>query len=210
MPDRNRCEEDNPGFAEKGGRSLSPEREGILWSKLAASGDEDARDELIVSYRPLVFWLAGKLRVRPSSYQDLIQEGMVALIQAVDKFEPQRQLRFTTYAYYRIRGQMVNFLQRSELKAPIPVDDEYLMPEDPFSADAFETVIALTQEMDRLTAGEGEVVRALLMEGQDAKEVARQKNIDVSHVYRLRRNAVAKLRKWLGPEGAPQTGPDGG
>ena len=37
-------------------RSLAPEREDELWSKLAASGDEDARDELIVSYRP---WSSG-------------------------------------------------------------------------------------------------------------------------------------------------------
>ncbi len=182
-------------------RSLAPEREDELWSKLAASGDEDARDELIVSYRPLVFWLAGKLRVKPSSYQDLIQEGMVALIQAVDKFEPERGFRFTTYAYYRIRGQMVNFLQRCELKAPLPVDDEFLMPEDAFSADAFETVIALSEEMDRLTAGEGEVIRAILMDGQNAKEIARRKNMDISHIYRLRRSGVAKLRERLNPEG---------
>ncbi len=194
--------EADPKITESSGRSLSPEIEEVLWSRLADCGDENARDELIVAYRPLVFWLAGKLRVRPSSYQDLVQEGMVALIQAVDKFEPERQLRFTTYAYYRIRGQMVNFLQRSEMRAPVPVDDEYLMPEDPFSADAFEMVIAVKEELDRLTAREGEVVKALLLEGRDAKEVARQKNIDISHVYRLRRNAVAKLRKWLGPEGS--------
>jgi RNA polymerase sporulation-specific sigma factor len=202
--------EDECRYSERDKKTLSPEREKELWASLAHSGDEDARDELIISYRPLVFWLAGKLRVHPSSFQDLIQEGMVALIEAVDRFEPERQLRFTTYAYYRIRGRMVNFLQRSELKAPIPVDDEYLMPEDPFNADAFETVIALTEEIDRLTAREGEIIRALLMEGQNVREIARQKNMDISHVYRLRRNAVAKLKKWLNPGQMPQKRPDGG
>ena len=182
-------------------RTLSPEREEELWRRLSSSGDEDARDEIIVAYRPLVFWLARKFRVRPSSYQDLIQEGMVALIRAVDKFEPERHLRFTTYAFYRIKGQMVNFLQRSELKAPVPVDDEYLMPEDSFAPDSFETLIAVSEEMHRLPAKEEEIVKALLVEGQDAKDVARKRGIDISHVYRLKRNGVAKLRKWLGPEG---------
>jgi RNA polymerase sporulation-specific sigma factor len=182
-------------------RTLSPGREDELWRRLSCSADERARDEIIVAYRPLVFWLARKFRVRPSSYQDLIQEGMVALIRAVDKFEPERHLRFTTYAFYRIKGQMVNFLQRSELKAPIPVDEEYLMPEDSFSPDSFETLIAVAEEMNRLPEKEEEVVRAILVEGQDAKEVARRRGIDISHVYRLKRNAVAKLRKWLGPEG---------
>jgi len=182
-------------------RNLSPEREEELWRRLSSFGDEDARDEIIVAYRPLVFWLARKFRVRPSSYQDLIQEGMLALIRAVDKFEPERHLRFTTYAFYRIKGQMANFLQRSELKAPIPVDEEYLMPEDSFAPDSFETLIAVSEEMHRLPAKEEEIVQALLVEGQDAKDVARKKGIDISHVYRLKRNGVAKLRKWLGPEG---------
>ena len=188
---------DAEGADGRAARALEEE----LWRRMSNEGDEDARDELIVAYRPLVFWLARKFRVRPSSYQDLIQEGMVALIRAVDKFEPERHLRFTTYAFYRIKGQMVNFLQRSELKAPVPVDDEYLMPEDSFAPDSFETLIAVSEEMHRLPAKEEEIVKALLVEGQDAKDVARKRGIDISHVYRLKRNGVAKLRKWLGPEG---------
>jgi RNA polymerase sporulation-specific sigma factor len=75
------------------------------------------------------------------------------------------------------------------------------MPEDSFTPDAFETLIAVSEEMEHLPAREEEILLALLVEGRDAKEVARKRGIDVSHVYRLRRNAVAKLRKWLGPEG---------
>lgn len=162
--------------------------------------DEDARDSLIVSYRPLVFWLAKKFHVHPSSYQDLIQEGMLALIRAVDKFEPERHLKFTTYAFYRIKGQMINFLQRSEKKAPLPVDDEFLMPEDPFLPETFETMLALSEELRRLPAKEGEVLQAILMDGREAREVAQERGIDISHVYRLKRSALAKLRKWLGAE----------
>ncbi|NLM71360.1 MAG: sigma-70 family RNA polymerase sigma factor [Synergistaceae bacterium] len=174
--------------------------EAELWRRFSSDGDEDARDELIVSYRPLVFWLARRFTVRPSSYQDLIQEGMLALIRAVDRFEPERHLRFTTYAFHRIRGQMINFLQRSESRAPVPVDDEYLVVEDPFSPDVFETMLAVLDEMKRLPEREESVVRALLIDGKNAREVALERGIDVSHVYRLRRNALAKLRRWLGEE----------
>ncbi|HPE66994.1 MAG TPA: sigma-70 family RNA polymerase sigma factor [Synergistales bacterium] len=180
----------------------SPEAmdEATLWRRCAEDHDEDARDSLIVSYRPLVFWLAKKFHVHPSSYQDLIQEGMLALIRAVDKFEPERHLKFTTYAFYRIKGQMINFLQRSEKKAPLPVDDEFLMPEDPFLPETFETMLALSEELRRLPAKEGEVLQAILMDGREAREVAQERGIDISHVYRLKRNALAKLRKWLGAE----------
>ncbi len=86
------------------------------------------------------------------------------------------------------------------------MDDEYLMPEDSFAPDSFETLIAVSEEMHRLPAKEEEIVKALLVEGQDAKDVARKRGIDISHVYRLKRNGVAKLRKWLGPEGDATNG----
>ncbi len=193
-------ENETPAEKRGTGDSLQETEEAELWRRFVTDHDDGARDSLIVSYRPLVFWLAKKFHVRPSSYQDLIQEGMIALIRAVDKFEPERHLKFTTYAFYRIKGQMINFLQRSEKKAPVPVDDEFLMPEDPFVPDTFDFVLALSDELRRLPVKEGEIVQALLMEGREAKEVARERGIDISHVYRLKRSALAKLRKWLGAE----------
>ena len=169
-----------------------------LWRKVSEEKDDGARDALIIAYRPLVFWLARKFHVHPSSYQDLIQEGMIALIRAVDNFEPERHLKFTTYGFYRIKGQMLNFLQRSEQKAPIPMEDESLQCRDSFTADGFETLLTVTEEMKRLPAREGEIVQALLVEGKNAKDVARERGIDISHVYRLKRNGIARLRKWLG------------
>ncbi|GAB1427928.1 hypothetical protein MASR2M17_13560 [Aminivibrio sp.] len=103
-----------------------------------------------------------------------------------------------SFGFYRIKGQMLNFLQRSEQKAPIPMEDESLQCRDSFTADGFETLLTVTEEMKRLPAREGEIVQALLVEGKNAKDVARERGIDISHVYRLKRNGIARLRKWLG------------
>ena len=99
-----------------------------LWRDCAA-GNEEAREELILANRPMVYWLAKKLKVPYSTYQDLIQEGMLALINAVDSFDVERNIRFSTFAYYKIRGRMINFLQRVEAKAPLPVDEAVLVDE---------------------------------------------------------------------------------
>ena len=96
-----------------------------LW-RACAAGSEEAREELILANRPMVYWLAKKLKVPFNTYQDLIQEGMLALINAVDAFDCDRNIRFSTYAYYKIRGRMINFLQRVEAKAPIPVDESLI------------------------------------------------------------------------------------
>ena len=179
--------------------SLNPERERELW-RLMADGDISAREELIVSYRPLVFWIAGKITVNDTQLkQDIIQEGMLALIRAVDKFEPEREYRFSTYAYHKIHGQIINMLERSERKAPVPVPDEYLSVEcdDEYPGDDWlDTEAAIL----RLEGKEAEVVSALFFEGMNPKDIAHEKRLDVSHVYRLRRNAIARIRGWLGIE----------
>ena len=180
---------------DRDGGTLGAEREGELWA-LCRAGDVVAREELIVAYRPLVFWIAGKIHVASSLRQDLIQEGMLALIHAVDRFDPGRDIRFSTYAYHRVRGQMTNMLERSESRAPVPVPDEWLQvaqdePEDDGWLDVAESI-------SRLQGRVAEVVSALFFEGKDPRDIAAEQCLDVSHVYRLRRSAIARIRAWLG------------
>ena len=180
--------------------SLEPEREHELW-KLCADGDIDAREELIVAYRPLVFWIAGKIHVADNELkQDIIQEGMLALIRAVDKFEPEREFKFSTYAYHKIHGQIINMLERSEKKAPLPVPDEWLVHDEDYD-DGEDEWLDVSQSISKLEGREAEIVTALFFEGKKPKDVATEKKLDVSHVYRLRRTAIAKIRGWLGIEG---------
>jgi RNA polymerase sporulation-specific sigma factor len=166
-----------------------------LWTRCRA-GSFEAREKIIIAYRPLVFWLAGKLKPLHSLRQDILQEGMLALINAVDRFDPKRDLRFSTYAYHRIRGQMINFFDRSERRAPIPVDDERLFTDEPELPD--EDWLDVAESIERLQGREAIVIGELFFEGKNPSEVACEQNIDVSHVYRLRRSAVARIRGWLG------------
>jgi len=176
---------------------MDPVRESALWS-LREEGDDQAREELILGYRSLVFWLARKLQVAPSRYQDLVQEGTIALINAVDHFDSKRNIKFITYAYYRIRGAMVNFLQRVEAKAPLPVEEMDELATEPFDPEAEDWRLALVEGMEHLSARESEIIEALLVQGRRARELADEKGIDVSQIYRIQRRGLAKLRAWFG------------
>ena len=194
---------------EKDGGAAGAAREAIeaeLWQR-CSDGDEDAREKLILSYRPMVYWLAKKLKVPYSTYPDMVQEGMVALINAVDAFEPLRKNHFSTFAYYKIRGRMINFLQRVEAKAPIPVDEDSMFADEDAKTSSVsneagrsEWAIDLEEAMKQLSDRETGVVNALVVEGRAAREVAREIDVDVSHVYRIRRKALEKLKKWLGAD----------
>ena len=184
-------------------RSAREAEETELWQKCSC-GDESARENLILSYRPMVYWLAKKLKVPYNTYPDMVQEGMVALINAVDAFEPARKNHFSTFAYYKIRGRMINFLQRVEAKAPLPVDESLFAHEEVRAdvlsgeADRSEWTIDIEQAMLMLSERESDILNALVVEGRVAREVASEINLDVSHVYRIRRKALDKLRKLLG------------
>lgn len=184
--------------------SLDPEYEKKLW-RLCSQGDIDAREELIVAYRPLVFWIAGKIHITDTELkQDIIQEGMLALIRAVDKFEPEREFKFSTYAYHKIHGQIINMLERSEKKAPLPVPDEWLQVADDNDeyTSSDDDWLDAAAAIAKLEGREAEVVSALFFEGKKPKDVAKEQKLDVSHVYRLRRTAITKIRGWLGLSGS--------
>ncbi|MDR3333074.1 MAG: sigma-70 family RNA polymerase sigma factor [Synergistaceae bacterium] len=181
-----------------GNSSLDRREERELWD-LIELGDDDAREKIIMSYRPMVFWMAKKFRVPYNSYPDLIQEGMIGLIAAVDNFDVGRNIRFITYAYYKVRGRMVNFLQRSEAKAPLPVEEEYLERGDSFEAelDKIEWQLAIREGFEHLSSREREIISSLLIEGRRASDVATEHGVGISHIYRLQRGAIARLKGWF-------------
>ena len=179
---------------------MNRERELELW-RLCSEGDMASREELIVSYRPLVFWIAGKIRTEDKELRDdIIQEGMLGLIQAVDNFDPSLQYRFSTYAYHKIHGRIINLLERSEKRAPLPVPDEFLNIESEYSSG--EEWLYAEEAIQHLEGREAEIVSALFYDGKKPKDIAKEKKLDISQVYRIRRSAVARMRRWLGIEGA--------
>lgn len=76
-------------------------------------GDEKALHELVRSYTRLVVSAAAKFRNYGLPMGDLIQEGNIGLMQAANRFEPERELRFSTYANWWIRSAMQDYILRN-------------------------------------------------------------------------------------------------
>ena len=84
------------------GRLLT-HREEIFLSRRARAGDQRARKKLIEHNLRLVVSVAKKYRGMGFPFEDLIQEGNIGLMKAVEKFDPERGFRFSTYATWWIR-----------------------------------------------------------------------------------------------------------
>ena len=85
-----------------------------LWAEYKASGAREARDRLIVHYSPLVKYVAGRVSVGlPQNIEqaDLVSYGIFGLIDAIDKFDLDRNIKFETYAIARIKGAIIDELR---------------------------------------------------------------------------------------------------
>ncbi len=85
-----------------------------LWERFKATGDERARESLIVHYSPLVKFVAGRVGVglpRSVDPGDLVSYGIFGLIDAIDKFDLERGFKFETYAINRIKGAILDELR---------------------------------------------------------------------------------------------------
>ena len=85
-----------------------------LWQEYRKSRDQHVRDRLILTYAPLVKFVAGRVGASLPSHvdeQDLVSYGLLGLIGAIERFDPDREIKFETFAMARIRGAIIDELR---------------------------------------------------------------------------------------------------
>ncbi len=88
-----------------------------LWQEFQAQPSTELRNRLVLQYSPLVKYVAGRVRAGlPPSVEsaDLVSEGVIGLMDAIDKFDPDRGLQFQTYAVSRIRGAIIDSIRAAD------------------------------------------------------------------------------------------------
>ncbi len=85
-----------------------------LWLDYRRNGDRKLRDRLILTYAPLVKYVAGRLGSGLPAHvddDDLVSYGLLGLIGAIERFDPERDIKFETYAIARIKGSIIDELR---------------------------------------------------------------------------------------------------
>lgn len=88
-----------------------------LWENYSKSRNQDIREKLILEYAPLVKIIAGRLSMYLGynvEYEDLVSYGIFGLIDAIDKFDYGKGIKFETYASLRIRGSILDQIRKMD------------------------------------------------------------------------------------------------
>lgn len=189
---------------------LSREEELELWREREA-GNGEAYHRLISSYQPLVFKVATGFRLPEGQLRELIQEGTVGLLEAAERYDYKKGVAFSLFAVHRIRGRMLDYLQREYGKRTLSLDSETiegsgiswaeclisgeLSPVE--SAERQFLSDKVFEAMDRLSANEQKVLSGIYLEDKIASDLAASINVSPSHVYRLQKKAVRRVRGML-------------
>ncbi len=187
---------------------LQPEEEAALW-ELAARGDEQAHRKLMSAYQPLVFKVAISFSLPEAETMELIQEGMVGLLEAAETYDYRRGVAFSLFASYRIRGCMLDYLKRSAGTGLLYLDGA--TPAGGTLADTLASVQAspvevaerhllhekVTQALERLPQKEKLVLTGMYLEDKTAQAVAGALDVSLGHVYRLQKQGVRRIRGML-------------
>lgn len=106
---------------------LLTREEEIHYGRLSLKGDEESRKKMIVCNLRLVFKIARNYFYTGIDLLDLVEEGNLGLMRAVDKYDPERGFRFSTYATWWIRQNIERAImnQRHAVRLPIHIQKEY-------------------------------------------------------------------------------------
>ena len=179
---------------------LEPAVEKDLWLQYKNQADLDSRRQLIEQYQPLVVkalspWRGGNEAI----LMDLVQEGIIGLIEAVENFQPERGVAFSLYAIHRIRGRMLNYLEKENKTVQVSLA-EALPDNSPSVAETAEhnfLVEQLHSAMERLPSKERLALSCVYFEEQEPRQVASTLQISPSHVYRLQQQGIRRVRGML-------------
>jgi len=193
-------------------RLLDAVEEQRLWQEYKENDDLACRRTLIESYQPLVFKAAMTWQADEPTMMDIVQEGTVGLIEAVENFDHTRGVSFSLYALHRIRGRMLNFMEREGKRnlayIDSPLDGEEgaatlgdllldTAPGVPQQAERNFLVEQVKNAMGRLPAKEQMVLNGVYLEDREPKQLAESLDMSLSHVYRLQKQGVRRIRGML-------------
>ena len=150
-----------------------------------------------------MFKEALKYQLQETLILDLIQEGVVGLMEAAERYNHTSGVAFSLYALHRVRGRMIDFLRIAQKELLFDQQDEQIqnplfnkmVPDVAFEcADRRELNKAIEQAFERLPKREKDVIQNVYYQEKSALETANIMDVSATYVYQLEKKGIRRLR----------------
>lgn len=138
--------------------------ESRLWARLTETRDQGAREELVELYMPFAKRLALRYRGASESFDDLLQVANVGLLNAIDRFDPERGIPFTAFASPTVLGELKRHFRDRVWTVRVPRGLHDRM------AEVEKAITELTKKLQR-SPSVGEIAARLELEQTEVLEV---------------------------------------
>lgn len=133
----------------------------IYFAKRAKSGDKRARQKLIESNYRLVISIAKKYHRSSFDFDDLLQESSTGLIKAVDKFDPDKGYKFSTYACWWIKQAAITYINENSGSFKIPTHSKLLNSKINNEISNFENENGFKPDLESIAESIGENIKKI-------------------------------------------------
>jgi RNA polymerase sigma factor (sigma-70 family) len=150
------------------------------------------REALVVANLGLVFKLAARYSYKPHYYQERVSDGCLGLLRAVDRFDPDRGVKFSSYAYALIKFSMITSIRKAVRDGQIISLDS--IPDHRDDLHDLEQREYLAHLLSRLNRKERKVILARA-EGRSLEWIARNLGVSKQTANQIRKTAQQKCRE---------------
>jgi RNA polymerase primary sigma factor len=138
-------------------KPLTKKEEKILWEKFRLNNDMSAREKLISANLKFVPTIAKQFKGYGLPFADIIEEGNIGLIKAIDRFDPKRDNKVISYAVWWIRKCILEAIEKKSMLEAENIDDIYKHVDDENEEESNENNIkVITTEKDDFNDNENE------------------------------------------------------
>ena len=158
----------------------------------------DNKEKIVEQYIPLVKYIASRIMIGRSTYieyEDLVSYGMIGLMDAISKFDPDKGIKFSSYASIRIKGEMIDQIRKAR---PISKGamDKLAKYNEAIDEDK-EKVEILAECIEKLKEKDRTILNLYYYEGLTLKEIGKVLEVSESRVCQLHSRAIKNLRVML-------------
>ena len=171
---------------------LSESQERKLWIKFKEKDSSEARQRIIRFYQPLVFKIVKQYSSERELMLELIQEGNLGLIDAVDNFDHRRGVKFSTFAIHHIRGRIKTFFKKGVEFKPFLTEQPEKLPGN--RAENNYLLERVGRVIRELSAKEQLVLKEIYLNNKKPQLLASEMGISLSYLYRLQKKAIRRVR----------------